>query len=53
MKSWQVSESEIRNCVDGLKSDLQRERELSLERLTLSLVVALHFPPLFKKAKWK
>jgi hypothetical protein len=53
VKSWQVSEVQIRSSVEGLKSDLQRERELSLERLYQAFVQALHFPELFKKAKWK
>jgi hypothetical protein len=53
VKSWQISEIQIRSSIEGLKADLQRERELYLERLYQAFVQALHFPELFKEAKWK
>lgn len=47
------AENEIRRVVYGLKSDLQRERELRLEGLVRALVVALHTDCHWSKAKWR
>ena len=44
---------EIYNAVYGLKRDLQVEREESRASFHRCLVEALHYPGLWKKAKWR
>jgi hypothetical protein len=51
MKSWQISEIEIRAAVTNLNKELQEKRELYRERFHQALAVAAHCN-LWKKAKW-
>jgi len=49
----QNAEAEIKRVVYGLRDKLQIQRELSLEDLYRSLIIALHSDSLWKKAKWR
>jgi len=51
MKSWQISETEIRAAVGNLKKELQQKRELYREQFHLALAVAAHCN-LWQKARW-
>ena len=44
---------EIRCAVYGLKCDLQAEREEGRTSFHRCMVEALHYPVLFKKARWR
>jgi len=47
------TERELRTAVDGLQHDVQRVRELHLERLVQALIVALHTGSHWEKARWR
>lgn len=53
MKSIQVCAESIRDAILGLQRDLQSEKEESRNVFHRCIVEALHYPGLFKKAKWR
>jgi len=49
----QNAAEEIRKAVYGLKAELQKKRELTLENFHRALIIALHTNSHWKKAKWR
>jgi hypothetical protein len=53
LRTYGTANAEIHHAVFNLRDDLDLQREVYRENLERALVLALHFPDMFKKAKWR